>query len=72
MKIRSRISRSPNVTARDITNLQRAVLASTLPNERLRTWALEMLGRRNAVARWRGQPGCSVREVMQAISILYL
>jgi hypothetical protein len=72
MKIQSRISRSPDVTGRDITNLQRAVLDSTLKNERLRAWGLEMLGRRNAVARWRGQPGCSVRDVMQAISALSL
>jgi hypothetical protein len=29
-----------------------------------------MLGRRNAVARWRGQPGCSVREVIKALDAL--
>jgi hypothetical protein len=26
--------------------------------------------RLNAVARWRGQPGCSIREVMQALDAL--
>jgi hypothetical protein len=28
-------------------------------------WALELLARHTAVARWRGQPSCSAREVLQ-------
>ena len=72
MKIRSRDPRRFDGTGRDINSLQRAAITSALLNDRLRTWALEMLGRQNAVARWRGQPGCSVREVMQAISALPL
>ena len=43
---------------------------STAADERCNAWALEMLGRRNAVARWRGQPGCSIREVMQTLEAL--
>jgi hypothetical protein len=29
-----------------------------------------MLRRRNAVARWRGQPGCSVREIVHTLNAL--
>ena len=49
---------------------QKAVLAATVSDERHNAWALDMLGRRNAVARWRGQPGCSVRDVLQALDAL--
>ena len=52
---------------RDLTAHQQAVLAAAASDERHTAWALEMLGRRNAVARWRGQPGCSVRDVMRAL-----
>ena len=55
---------------RDLTARQQAVLSAAVSDERHSAWALEMLGRRNAVARWRGQPGCSVREVMQALDAL--
>ena len=55
---------------RDLTAHQQAVLSAAVSDERHNAWALEMLGRRNAVARWRGQPGCSVREVMKALDAL--
>jgi hypothetical protein len=31
-------------------------------------WAMELLERRDAVARWRGQTSCTIREVIQAIN----
>jgi hypothetical protein len=66
--MRIRKSARKVVTAqRDLTAHQKAVLTATVSDERHNAWALEMLGRRNAVARWRGQPGCSVRDVMRAI-----
>ena len=65
MKIR-KFNRNFRPIERDLTTRQRAVLAATLSDERQNAGALEMLGRRNAVARWRGQPGCSVREVKSA------
>ena len=49
---------------------QRALLAAVTTDKRQNTWALELLSRRNAVARWRGQTGCSIREVMQALDSL--
>ena len=49
---------------RDLAAHQQAVLAATISDARHSAWALEMLSRRNAAARWRGQPGCSVREVI--------
>jgi hypothetical protein len=55
---------------RDLIAYQQAVLAETAADERHNVWALEMLGRRNAVARWRGLPGCSVRDVIQALDAL--
>ena len=32
--------------------------------------ALEFFERREAVARWRGMPGCTIREVIQALNAL--
>ncbi len=49
---------------------QRALLAAVTTDKRQNTWALELLSRRNAVARWRGQTGCSIREVMRALDAL--
>jgi hypothetical protein len=49
---------------------QRALLAAVATNKRQNAWAQELLERRNAVARWRGQTGCSIREVMQALDSL--
>jgi hypothetical protein len=59
-----------NAIEGDLSPRQRALLAANIADERHKTWALEMLGRRNAVARWRGQPGCSVREVIRALNAL--
>jgi hypothetical protein len=53
---------------RDLTARQQAVLSAAVSDERRNAWALEILGRRNAVARWRGQPGCSVRDVIQTLN----
>jgi hypothetical protein len=69
MRIR-KIIRRAREDRRDLTARQRAVLSATVPDERRSAWAIEMLGRRNAVARWRGLPGCSVRDVMKAIDAL--
>jgi hypothetical protein len=44
---------------------QEAILSAVARDERQNAWAQELLTRRNAVARWRGQAGCSVRDVMQ-------
>jgi hypothetical protein len=69
--MRIRKSAQKLITAQsDLTAQQKAVLAATVSDERHNAWALEMLGRRNAVARWRGQPGCSVRDVLQALDAL--
>jgi hypothetical protein len=69
--MRIRKSTQKVVTARrDLTTHQKAVLTATVSDERHNAWALEMLRRRNAVARWRGQPGCSVRDVMRALDAL--
>jgi hypothetical protein len=67
MRIRKLLRRAP-AASRDLIAHQKAILATTISDERSNAWALEMLGRRNAVARWRGQPGCSVREVIQALN----
>ncbi len=49
---------------------QRALLAAVATDKRQNAWAQELLSRRNAVARWRGQTGCSTREVMRALDAL--
>jgi hypothetical protein len=49
---------------------QEALLAAVILDRRHNAWALEMLRRGNAVARWRGQPGCSVRENIQTLDAL--
>ena len=68
MRTRKRIQRA-NAPER-LLQRQQAILAATATDERQNTWAQELLGRRNAVARWRGQTGCSIREVMQALDAL--
>ena len=65
MRIRKFVRRASE-DRRDLTAHQQAVLSAAVSDERHNAWALEMLGRRYAVARWRGQPGCSVRAVIQA------
>jgi hypothetical protein len=42
-------------------------LTATAADDLRNSWALVMLCRRNAVARWRGQPGCSLYEVMRTL-----
>ncbi len=69
MRIQKLVSRGGK-DQRDLTARQQAVLSAAVTDERHTAWALEMLGRRNAVARWRGQPGCSVRDVMRALDAL--
>lgn len=69
MRIQKLVSRGGK-DQRDLTARQQAVLSAAVTDERHNAWALEMLGRRNAVARWRGQPGCSVRDVMRALDAL--
>ena len=49
---------------------QKAILSAVALDERQNAWAQELLTRRNAVARWRGQAGCSVRDVMQTLDYL--
>jgi hypothetical protein len=49
---------------------RQALLAATASDERQGYWALEFFERREAVARWRGKPGCTIREVIQAINAL--
>ena len=53
---------------RDLTAHQQALLAATGKDARYGFWAVELLRRRDAVARWRGQPGCTIREVIEAIN----
>ena len=55
---------------RDLTARQRQILARIVSDERQNAWAIELLSRRNALARWRGQPGCSVREVIRVLECL--
>jgi hypothetical protein len=52
----------------DLATRQQAILAAAGEDARSGFWALELLKRRDAVARWRGQPGCTIREVIQAIN----
>jgi hypothetical protein len=47
-----------------------AILAIAGEDTRCGFWALELLERRKAVARWRGQTGSSIREVIQAVNRL--
>ena len=46
---------------------ERIALATTVRDKRRNVWALELLARRNAVARWRGQPTCSLHEVVRVL-----
>ena len=49
---------------------RQALLVAKDSDERQGSWALEFFERREAVARWRGEPGCTIREVIQAINAL--
>jgi hypothetical protein len=64
-KIRPYGKKAPSELAR-----RQAILAATGSDVRHEYWALEYFERREAVARWRGKPGCTVREVIQAINEL--
>ena len=52
----------------ELTARQQALLAATGKDVRQGFWAMELLERRDAVARWRGQANCTIREVIQAIN----
>ena len=65
--MRIRFIRRAGEDQRDLTKHQQAVLSAAVSDERHNEWAQEMLSRRNAVARWRGLPGCSVRDVIRAL-----
>jgi hypothetical protein len=52
----------------ELTPRQQALLAATANDARHGFWAMELLERRDAVARWRGQQSCTIREVIQAIN----
>ena len=51
----------------ELTARQQALLAATGNDARHGFWAMELLERRDAVARWRGQASCTIREVLQTI-----
>jgi hypothetical protein len=65
--MRIRFTRRARNDRRDLAAHQQAVLSSTVSDERQNEWAQEMLSRHNAVARWRGLPGCSVRDVIRTL-----
>jgi hypothetical protein len=52
----------------ELTARQQALLAATGRDARNGFWAMELLERRDAVARWRGQATGTIREVIQAIN----
>ena len=69
MKIRKSLVRSSYTRRTPAEQARRhALLAVTPSDERRGYWALEFFERREAVARWRGVPGCTLREVIQAIN----
>ncbi len=71
MKLKKNLHRSSN--SRGVPSewvRRRALLAAAASDERQGNWALEFFERREAVARWRGMPGCTIREVIQAINAL--
>jgi len=57
-------------TERNFTAKQEALLSALISDRRDNAWARELLRRRNGVARWRGQPGCSVREIIEVLDAL--
>lgn len=63
-------ARRPGVNSlpSNLTARQRALLAATGNDARRGFWAVELLERREAVARWRGEPGCTIHEVIQRIN----
>jgi hypothetical protein len=67
-------SASPHLRAEalplELTPRYKALRAVTGEDVRHGFWALELLTRRNAVARWRGQAGCTIRDVIQSLDEL--
>ena len=71
MNLKKNLRRSSNTRQAPSEWARRqALLAATASDERRGHWALEFFERREAVARWRGRPGCTIREVIQAINAL--
>jgi hypothetical protein len=70
MNLKKKLRRSSNSRKAPEWARRQALLAITASDERQGNWALEFFERREAVARWRGRPGCSIREVIQAINAL--
>jgi hypothetical protein len=71
MNLRKNLRRSSNSRKAPSDWARRqALLAATAFDERHEYWALEFFEHREAVARWRGLPGCTIREVIQAINAL--
>jgi hypothetical protein len=70
MNLRRNLRRSSYRKAPSEWARRQALLAATASDERQGYWALEFFERREAVARWRGKPGCTIREVIQAINAL--
>lgn len=68
MKLRKTPRQSYTVKAPSELARRQALLVATDSDERQGFWALEFFERREAVARWRGKPGCTIREVIQAIN----
>jgi hypothetical protein len=54
----------------ELTARYKALRAVTGEDVRHGFWMQELLARRNAVARWRGQAGCTIRDVIQSINEL--
>jgi hypothetical protein len=68
MRLRKTPRQSYTVSAPSGLARRQALLVATHPDKRQGFWALEFFERREAVARWRGEPGCTIREVIQAIN----
>jgi hypothetical protein len=64
MDRRPRFENAPPV----LTAREEVLLTATANDPRYGSWAVELLARRDAVARWRGQAGSTIREVIQAIN----
>ena len=71
MKLRKTLRRSSYTRKTPEEQARRhALLAATASDERRGYWAMEFFERREAVARWRGMPGSTIRETIQAIDAL--
>jgi hypothetical protein len=70
MNLRKNPRQSSNSRKEGSDWARQALLAAMASDDRQGSWALEFFERREAVARWRGMPGCTIREVIQAINSL--